>query len=567
MTRTSIQLLDEHLINLIAAGEVVENPASCIKELVENSLDAQSTAVYIEIQKGGFERICIMDNGIGMVKEDAILCFERHATSKLQTQQDLKSIRTLGFRGEALSSIASISHVEMKTAPKEGGEATQIEIKGGKLLKQGPTHREHGTTLEIFSLFFNVPARLEFQKTIKGAQIDVVKMVQKIALSKPKIRFSLLVDKKLELDCPEAFSIEERALSLFGSEWVETMIPIDYTEGEIVCRGLIAKPMHHQKTRGQQFFFINERTASSPYIQTAAYEAYQKHFPPKCHPALIFFLDIPLELVDVNVHPQKSIVRLKGEKNWFRIVQIAIDRALMQEPVNCTQNFVQSPQSQSYYEEPAGLKTDWHAFDFPLVERKDSYVSKKMSPDGSLNKVVFEQKVFIDLSPITIIDHYFIARLNEEAILVDLDVVEQLLAMDQIQNFTKSVQKELISRSVRLSMNYNLEDKEIILLLKKFGIEARFLSKSSLTIDGLAPCMDPLRLEETVDYILQNAHRSTETIYQNILPKMRKGYLKKDMLLSTNAFIELMESKKDLKGMAFVPLNQEALKRCFLCKG
>lgn len=567
MTRTSIQLLDEHLINLIAAGEVVENPASCIKELVENSLDAQSTAVYIEIQKGGFERICIMDNGIGMVKEDAILCFERHATSKLQTQQDLKSIRTLGFRGEALSSIASISHVEMKTAPKEGGEATQIEIKGGKLLKQGSTHREHGTTLEIFSLFFNVPARLEFQKTIKGAQIDVVKMVQKIALSKPKIRFSLLVDKKLELDCPEAFSIEERALSLFGSEWVETMIPIDYTEQEIVCRGLIAKPMHHQKTRGQQFFFINERTASSPYIQTAAYEAYQKHFPPKCHPALIFFLDIPLELVDVNVHPQKSIVRLKGEKNWFRIVQIAIDRALMQEPVNCIQNFVQSAQSQSYCEEPAGFKTDWHAFDFPLVERKDSYVSKKMSPDGSLNKVVFEQKVFIDLSPITIIDHYFIARLNEEAILVDLDVVEQLLAMDQIQNFTKSVQKELLSRSVRLSMNYNLEDKEIILLLKKFGIEARFLSKSSLTIDGLAPCMDPLKLEETIDYILQNAHRSTETIYQNILPKMRKGYLKKDMLLSTNAFIELMESKKDLRGTAFVPLNQEALKRCFLCKG
>jgi DNA mismatch repair protein MutL len=565
MIRTSIQLLDEHLINLIAAGEVVENPASCIKELVENALDAKSSAIYIEIQKGGFERICIMDNGMGMFKEDALICFERHATSKLQTQQDLKAIQTLGFRGEALSSIASISHVEMKTAPQEGGEATLVEIKGGKLLKKGATHREAGTTFEIFSLFYNVPARLEFQKTVKGAQMDVVKMVQKIALSKPHVRFTLSCDKKVEFDCPGASSLEERVLSLFGSEWLENMVRIDYTEGDIRCRGLIAKPSCSQKTRGQQFFFINERTASAPHIQTAAYEAYQKHFLPKTHPALIFFLDVPLDLVDVNVHPQKSIVRLKGEKNWFRIVQIAIDRALMSEKGETI--FSPPVNEDPFFTDPFPVKQMVHAFDFPLVERKESYASKKQIDLDRPSRLVFEQKAFIDVSPIVIISQFLIARFEEQTILIDLDALEEFLALEQLKGYNASVQKECVSRTIRLTLNFDLDEKEVLLWLKKFGIDARFLSKSSLSIEGLAPCLDPSKLEETIDYILQNTHRSTEAIAQNILPKMRKGYLKKDMLLATNGFIEAMESKNQKRGKIFVPLDQEALQRCFLCKG
>jgi DNA mismatch repair protein MutL len=578
MQRRSVQLLEEHLINLIAAGEVVENPASCIKELVENSLDAESSSIHIEITGGGFECIKIMDNGIGMPKKDAHLCFERHATSKIRIKEDLRGIQTLGFRGEALSSIASISHVVMKTAPKEGDEATKVEYKAGKLLSCEPCHREHGTTFEIYSLFHNVPARLEFQKTIKGATMEVTKMVQKIALCNPKVRFSYQIDKKLEWDCPMGQTLEERAETLFGLAWFEKVLPFEYQEDNVRCYGLISSFQEGQKTRSQQHFFINQRTASSPLIQMAAFEAYQRHFPPKTHPALILFLDIPHDLVDVNVHPQKSVVRLKEEKSWFRIVQKAVDKAFVIEQIGA---------------DPRQVCYEWDAFNYPLEEKKggvnfcepleSSRVSfqqnpvfkqtEKNSPYFSQSQtflsskgVILKQTPLIEVTGIMIIDGFLIANWEEKTVLVDLDALEDSLAKEQIYRMDASIQTECISRSLRLESLFDLDEETIVDKLKLYGIEARFLSKMSLSIEGLAPCIDPLNLHDVVLEILQNPHRPHEMMLEKILQKFRKGYLKKDCLIATQAFKELLETKKDFSKKVFIFLNHSHLMRCFSCK-
>lgn len=564
MQRRSIHLLEEHLINLIAAGEVVENPSSCIKELVENSIDAQSSSIHIDIKGGGFEFIKIMDNGIGMLKEDALLCFERHATSKIQKKEDLKGIQTLGFRGEALSSIASISHVLMKTAPQELQEATKVEVKAGKLLDSAPCHREPGTTFEIYSLFHNVPARLEFQKTVKGATMEITKMVQKIALCNPKVRFSYTIDKKIELDCPAEQTLQERAETLFGTSWIKKMQPFEFQEDSVRCYGLISLSQEGQKTRAQQYFFINQRTASNPLIQMAAFEAYQRHFPPKTHPALILFLDIPFDLVDVNVHPQKSLVRLKEEKSWFRIVQKAIDRALL---------------AQQGGSSLAHIVHSWDGYEYPLEKRKGDFsieehstsprehstsprehstsprehsISPFFSPDWSLVKnetiekletrdalgfkkgcafgekgVLLRQSFLIEVVGILIIDGFLIAKWEEKTALVDLDALEDFLAKEQMYRMDASIQTECVSRSLRLESTFDQDEERVLELLRNYGIEARFLSKMSLSIEGLAPCIDPEKLNEIVLEILQNPERTQETMLEKILPKFRKGYLKK----------------------------------------
>jgi len=596
MQRRSIHLLEEHLINLIAAGEVVENPSSCIKELVENSIDAQSSSIHIDIKGGGFEFIKIMDNGIGMLKEDALLCFERHATSKIQKKEDLKGIQTLGFRGEALSSIASISHVLMKTAPQELQEATKVEVKAGKLLDSAPCHREPGTTFEIYSLFHNVPARLEFQKTVKGATMEITKMVQKIALCNPKVRFSYTIDKKIELDCPAEQTLQERAETLFGTSWIKKMQPFEFQEDSVRCYGLISLSQEGQKTRAQQYFFINQRTASNPLIQMAAFEAYQRHFPPKTHPALILFLDIPFDLVDVNVHPQKSLVRLKEEKSWFRIVQKAIDRALL---------------AQQGGSSLAHIVHSWDGYEYPLEKRKGDFsieehstsprehstsprehsTSPFFSPDWSLVKnetiekletrdalgfkkgwafgekgVLLRQSFLIEVVGILIIDGFLIAKWEEKTALVDLDALEDFLAKEQMYRMDASIQTECVSRSLRLESTFDQDEERVLELLRNYGIEARFLSKMSLSIEGLAPCIDPEKLNEIVLEILQNPERTQEMMLEKILPKFRKGYLKKDILLATQAFKELLETKKDFSKKVFIFLEKNHLYRCFSCK-
>jgi len=332
---SKIRLLDEQTINKIAAGEVIENPASVVKELVENSLDAESSEISVEIVSGGRQLIRISDNGCGMNRDDALLCLERHATSKLKTIDDINDLYTMGFRGEAIPSIASISKFTLLTCTHDPqAEGTMLIIEGGKLLKVCPTIRAPGTTIEVKSLFFNVPVRKKFQRSPTYDSAEILKILSKIALANPRVKIELISNQKTML-CTQPEEIgDERALlercvaNVLGDEFLESCCYAEGEQRDCTLRGFVGLPTNMRHNRSGQYLFINRRPIYSPLIAAAIREGYGTTLPTNRHPIYLLHLTLPGDLVDVNVHPQKREVRLRQEQELKRLICQAIDAAL-----------------------------------------------------------------------------------------------------------------------------------------------------------------------------------------------------------------------------------------------
>ena len=303
-----IRVLDDHLVNRIAAGEVVERPASVVKELVENSLDAGATAIDVVVEDGGRRRILVTDDGEGMGRDDALLALERHATSKLARFEDLDAIATLGFRGEALPSIAAVSRFLLRTAP-ESGDGTEIEVRAGRIANVRPVSRERGTTIEVGGIFFNVPARRKFLRGAPTELAHIVRMVSHYALAHPAIRFRLDHDGKRLLDAPQATDRAERIAQVHGRAIAETLIPFARDAGGIRVGGFAGRPVDASPRRDAQHLFVNGRLVQDRVLAHAIHEAYGDTVPRGHYPALLLFLDVDPARVDVNVHPQKTEVR------------------------------------------------------------------------------------------------------------------------------------------------------------------------------------------------------------------------------------------------------------------
>jgi DNA mismatch repair protein MutL len=309
-----IRQLDDRLVSKIAAGEVVERPASVVKELVENALDAGATRLEIELESGGARRIRVADDGAGMDRDDSLLAFDRHATSKIASFEDLEKVGTLGFRGEALASIAGVAKVELLTAPAPG-DGTRVRIEGGRVLAVEPAPRSKGTTIEIRSLFFNVPARRKFLKTRETELRRCLEVVEGYALARPEVAFSVSHEGRLLLDAPalqaSAASARERIAQLFGpglAQRLESIARAD--EGESAAWGFVGAPETARRGR-RQFVFVNRRLVRDRAVLASFYRAVREEWRSDDFPALFLFLDLPPEEVDVNVHPQKAEVRFR----------------------------------------------------------------------------------------------------------------------------------------------------------------------------------------------------------------------------------------------------------------
>ncbi|HYA11516.1 MAG TPA: DNA mismatch repair endonuclease MutL [Thermodesulfovibrionales bacterium] len=326
-----IQVLPPILRNKIAAGEVIERPASVVKELIENSIDARSTDIRIEVLYGGKRLIKVSDNGMGMDKEDALLCFERYATSKLLNEEDLFHIKTMGFRGEALPSIASVAKVKLVTAPQGRYQGISIEIQGGevKTVKDSPSI---GTTIEVRDLFFNTPARRKFLKAHNTELFHIIDRVTEEALSYYEIGFSLVSDNHETMRIPVASSPRERILQIYGDEFLEGLIEIDTQAADIKMNSFIAKEGNVRNSKAYQFIFINKRPIRDSSITHAVYSAYEGMLPQKKHPVFFLFLTIDPGMVDVNVHPSKREVRFENKETIYYFVQSSIKEALPQVP-------------------------------------------------------------------------------------------------------------------------------------------------------------------------------------------------------------------------------------------
>lgn len=325
---SKIRVLADHTINQIAAGEVIENASSVVKELVENAIDAGATEIAVEISGGGRQLIRIRDNGCGMNADDALLCLERHATSKLREVDDLNTLVSMGFRGEAMPSIASISKMTLITAThEENAKGTIVMVEGGKLLKSDPADCAPGTQVEIRDLFFNVPARKKFQKSPAHDVQDILKCLTLLALGNPSIRFELISNCKTLLKS-DATTLQERISDILGIEFLQETCPIQAQKDEMHLEGYVGMPSCTRQNRTGQFLFINKRAVNCPLVSYSIRDGYGTALPTNRHPIFVLHLTLPGSLVDVNVHPQKREVRLRHEQAIREWIVKAVEDAL-----------------------------------------------------------------------------------------------------------------------------------------------------------------------------------------------------------------------------------------------
>ncbi|WP_372806125.1 DNA mismatch repair endonuclease MutL [Pontiella sp.] len=323
-----IQMLPDQVINKIAAGEVVERPASVMKELFENSLDAGATQVDVEIIQGGRQLIAITDNGCGMVRDQALLSIERHATSKIRSEADIENIHTMGFRGEALAAISSVSRFTLITRPEEELAGTEIQIAGGKFLGCDDIGCPVGTRIEIRNLFFNVPARRKFLRAEQTELSHIRQLFLVMALAHPEIGMSLKVDERVAYNLPASGKMEDRISELYNHGFFEQLVPIDYSDTDYRITGYAGLPQTGRKDRQDQYIFVNHRPASAPVVYHALNEAYHSLIARGRYPAVFLFIEMAPSLVDVNVHPTKKEVRFRHPNQLRDAVVAALAKAM-----------------------------------------------------------------------------------------------------------------------------------------------------------------------------------------------------------------------------------------------
>ncbi|HKR00049.1 MAG TPA: DNA mismatch repair endonuclease MutL, partial [Pyrinomonadaceae bacterium] len=373
---SKIRVLSDHLANQIAAGEVVERPASVAKELVENAIDAGARRITVEVEAGGRRLLRVADDGEGMTRDDALLAFERHATSKISSAADLYAIATLGFRGEALASIASVARVELVSKTEDAEAATRIVIEGGRMRDVKDAAHPRGTTITVRDLFFNVPARRKFLRSEATESFHLTNLVTHYALAHPEIAFTLLNNGREVLRAAPAQDLRERAYQVFGAEFLENLLEVGGGHERVArVRGFVSAPRERRTSRDAQYLFINGRYVRDRLVGRALSDGYRAILPHGVYPAALLFLEVPLEEVDVNVHPAKTEVRFRRAAAVADAVRESVRAALASagfaRPVEAVYENVQEPRGAS------------SSFEEERAEEEVSNISSRMETSGA----------------------------------------------------------------------------------------------------------------------------------------------------------------------------------------
>jgi DNA mismatch repair protein MutL len=329
MAASIIQLLPDHVANQIAAGEVVQRPASVVKELLENAVDAKASDIKLIVKEAGKTLVQVIDNGLGMNTTDARLCFERHATSKIRQAEDLFDLHTKGFRGEALASIAAIAHVEMKTKQDQEELGSHIVIEGSKLVTQDVAVLPKGTSFAVKNLFFNIPARRNFLKSETVEFRHVMDEFQRVAMAHPSISFTLIHNGSELYNLPSS-NYRQRIVNIFGGKTNEKLVPVSEETELINITGFVGKPEFAKKSRGEQFFFVNDRYIKSAYLHHAIMSAYEGLLKEGNQPSYFLYLQVPPHTIDINIHPTKTEIKFDDEHSLYAILRSAVKHSLGQ---------------------------------------------------------------------------------------------------------------------------------------------------------------------------------------------------------------------------------------------
>ncbi len=518
MSSNIIHLLPDSIANQIAAGEVIQRPANVVKELVENSIDAGADHIQIIIKRAGKDLIQVIDNGCGMSVTDARMCFERHATSKIRSSDDLFHIRTMGFRGEAMASIASIAHVELKTKRIEDSVGTRVIIEGSELKTQEPVNIPNGTNISVKNLFFNVPARRKFIGSEKTEFRKILDEYNRVALAHPDISFELIHNNSTVSKLSKG-NIRKRIVELFGKKLNEKIVPVEEKTDIVKISGYIGKPEAVKKVSGNQFLFVNNRFIKSPSLYKAILSAYDQLIQPGTYPAYFIYLDVPPESIDVNIHPTKIEVKFENEQSIFLILKSAVKMALGKHSVTPSIDFdletafdippeknrpIKIPQisvnpdynpfktsgeqkqsSQSYPKQPSRQKiSDWESF---LEISKKDLSSSEISEQ---NIATVFPKNDTSVPQNFLFNKKYIVTVSEKgfdfiAIRPALERIYFSQIIDALK-FNRSLsQQELFPVHIHLTDKQADIVKEILPQLKQVGIDLELFSKNTYVVKGL----------------------------------------------------------------------------------
>jgi DNA mismatch repair protein MutL len=497
-----IRLLDETVINRIAAGEVVERPASVVKELLDNSMDAGARRITIEIERGGKSGIRISDDGHGMSRDDALLSIERSATSKIKNAEDLMTVATLGFRGEALASIAAVSKFRLQTREPDAVGGTEILVDGGKLKAVKEVGCPIGTSIEIRSLFFHVPARRKFLRADATEWSHVEQTVRLAAMARPEIAFILSHDGREVLRTESAASRSERLQDIFGRDWMRSMLEVEAGQGGWRLSGVIGQPGVSRSTRQEHLIFVNGRPVTNSTLNFAILEGYHNALMRGRFPVVVLHLDLPPALVDVNVHPAKREVRFRDAAQVRDFVVGAI-REVLQSNVNEAvavplsptvpprQDVLVSRTASPSIPEPQ--KNLFGATDHPEPARAVSQMVsvRSRTESQSANTPVGRERNH-DLQILGVIMNlYVIAESGEGVVLIDQHAAHERVMFEQMLH--RVAQEEAISQRLLLPATLELSPEEAVFVadhmdaLRKIGLDLGSLGGRSYLIDGLPP--------------------------------------------------------------------------------
>jgi DNA mismatch repair protein MutL len=539
-----IQLLPDHVANQIAAGEVVQRPASIVKELLENSIDAGATKIELIIRDAGKNLIQVVDDGKGMSETDARMSFERHATSKIRGTEDIFKIATKGFRGEALASIAAVSQVELKTKTKDAALGTNIYIEGGVFQFQEPVQTSEGSNFLVKNLFYNVPARRKFLKNNNIEFRHVIDEFQRVALAHEGLEFSLFHDDDPVFKLRKGTQMQ-RIVDIFGRKLHPQLIPIK--EDILWCKlhGFVAKPEGAKKTRGEQFLFVNGRFFKSPYFNKAVQEAFEGLLLPGYIPTFFLFLELDPEKIDVNIHPQKTEVKFEDEHLIFALLRSTIKRSLGIYNIAPSLDFERDPQLDEIMQKSFPSKSNTASIKMPeiIVDRDyNPFLEERQTSKAEIQNLaeMYHQNISAEPSKINLFEDedfdedlmrlpngYWLFNKGDSTLMLDLGRMHRLLVTEN----NKKSKKNTNSQSLLFSLEYHMNEiekskyKSIKKYLPELGFEMTVAHENVLRIDavpeGLKESQVMKFLENLFDVLEYKTEEEFMQFYQNQWNKMQ----------------------------------------------
>jgi len=526
-----IQLLPDYVANQIAAGEVVQRPASVVKELLENAIDAKASKVELIVRDAGKNLIQVVDDGIGMSETDARMAFERHATSKIRTTEDIFKISSKGFRGEALASIAAVAQVELRTKKQNAEIGTNIYIEGGELEFQEPIQTAEGSNFLVKNLFYNVPARRKFLKKDNVEFRHIIDEFHRVALAHEHIEFSLYHNDEEIFKLRKA-NLSQRIVDIFGRKLQPLLVPVKEDLGWVKLDGFVAKPEGAKKTRGEQFFFVNGRFFRSAYFNRAVQEAFEGLLAPAYIPTFFLYLELDPEKIDVNIHPQKTEVKFEDEHLIYALIRSTIKRSLGIYNIAPSLDFDRDPQKDIFAGISSKVNTSSQFTDIKVDRNYNPFQSEKMTDVKMVNlgemyqpniqaepsklNALFEDDDF-DEELMRLPNGYWLYNRGDKTLMLNMERIYALVLADK----KKQVPKEKAGQTLLFSLEYHLNEMEKIKYssIKKYLPELGFdivLDRDNvLKISAIPVGLNETKVMEFLERIFEILDYKTEEDFMN----------------------------------------------------